>query len=566
MRRFSAFLTIFVITSNSAFGTPRILAIDLWSQIEALNQSSCEAILSAIPQGSLAYRPTARQFSVDAYTWKDLNAAELIFPILAQHSPSLLGRIRISHMLQNTSIDADEIHLRQEAIKELSTNPDLLFQLQTLLATFSKRNDENEMAKFLSQRQSIPARGMVMEGAGALMTNLSWIGPLSLYLSTHNLEATAAMTGVSVFMALAMQVTKPMAHLAHLRARHQTVKRMLTTSENARKALASSRSALLQEIAKSFAPFDPLKYESDQNRMVRRYLRVQEGWFGKFMDAIGISSFTVRGMNSNLEQNRGQLIRIGSAFSELAALAALAKYAQGVNLFYPKILDENLPTQVRIVQGHHPYILTDITQTSIPNTIELSSARDSKQKFILLTGVNTGGKSTALRMIGTNILLGQMGAPIPVQYAEWTPMAVLSNMNVNDSVQDRASFFKAQVNRVRDIFTQMSQVPHALILMDEIFTGTSPEEHEGGERAVVDYLMLTGHVAILATHDRSLADLNVKYPNLQNYRVGEEGQPRYVIQPGVSATRNALAVMREAGLPNDFLELVRQNTNLGQPK
>lgn len=136
----------------------------------------------------------------------------------------------------------------------------------------------------------------------------------------------------------------------------------------------------------------------------------------------------------------------------------------------------------------------------------------------------------------------------------------------NDSVQDRASFFKAQVNRVRDIFTQMNQVPHALILMDEIFTGTSPEEHEGGERAVIDYLMRTGHVAILATHDRTLADMTGKYPNLQNYRVGEEGQPRYVLQPGISTTRNALTIMQEAGLPNDFLELVRQNTNLGQPR
>ncbi len=558
MRHFCAFVTFSVIfLSNSAFGDPRILEAKFWEDITTLTKSACEGHLSALLNGSMAHRPTATEFPIDDPTLKDLNIPDLIMPILAARTPTALGQVRLSQMLKNTSLDAKEIRMRQEAIKELAGNPELLLHLETLFATFAKRQDEGKMAQHLSKTKKIDRKAALTEFLAAFLAHASWAAPLNFYLETQNLKWAFGMFVGSSLVTLMMNMIEPIRHIADLRERYQSVKHMVVAADKARSALSTAKSALLQEIGKTLESIDPLDHSAEHNRAARRYLRVQQGWYGNFLDFMGVSSVTMRRMNSNLDQHRGLLLRVGTAFSELSALVGLAKFAQGEGLIYPSILDVDQSTKLTIVEGHHPYTRADIKMVSVPNSFSLSNAPDSEQSIVALTGINTGGKSTALRTLAILLVIGQTGAPIPAKAAAWTPMAVLSSMNPPDSLADGTSFFKAQVLRIADVLSQLKDLRHAMVIIDEAFKGTSPKEHQAAEEALLIYLLETGRIGILATHTRTLANLAERYPQLKFYRVGEPGEPEYVLMPGVSSHSEALRVMVDAKMPSAFLDAVR---------
>lgn len=529
------------------------LKTDWWSAIDGVQTNSCESALSRLAFGRPNYRSEGLSFALDEYTWKDIGVERLIFPTLARFSPSLLGQLRIAGMLQHTSLSSTEIRQRQAAIREIQNDPILLPSLYDLFKIFSTANNESELVPFVTT----PSEGIdkFPEVIGAVFTHLTWAIPTLLSaLDPSSIRQNLGLAPGLVFMS-AVGGQRAVRQLSNLRFQHSQIKRTVELTKNVLSHLENSQSPLLREIHTTLSNFD--RNGSSANQIVGRYLNLHES--SRILDYSYISSITLRRMDRTLNLNRENLVRLLSALSELAALTALAQYAQSPGVVFPQILDESEPTQLSIQSGHHPYVLVDSGGASVPNDISLSSSSASN-RFAILTGINTGGKSTYLRMIASLVLLAQTGAPVPAEAMTLTPMAILTNMNVNDSVQDRSSFFKAQVARVGQIFTQMDRQRHALILLDEIFTGTSPEEHEGAERAMIEYLSSAQNLTVLATHDRAVTDMAQQLPGVFNLHVGDQDEPRYMVLSGVSKTRNAIEVMGEVGLPRDFLDLVRKWT------
>lgn len=547
---------------------PKWTVHDFWSAIQqaqpnnpdgsAAVQNRCQDLL-AVPQGQTAHRNSGSTYTLDEYTWRDLDTERLIFPLFARHSPGLLGQLRLSGMLKQPSLDTQEILLRQQAIQELQANPQLLFDLQAFFRTFAQQNNLQDLVTMASSNPDGWLSGAPFtESVGALAMHFVWAVPTLLMATTDANFSTLQPVVPALFM-MGFLATNMVSVPARLRQQHLHVRHSVELAQSILKRLQEARSPLLQELYLIFHRFARNNYTASENPTVRRYLRVQDGHFSKaLLNYSFISSVTMRFMNRQFHKNQEQLIPLVTALSELEALSALAQYAiESPNFVYPTILDTDLPTQIHIRGGHHPYVLSDLHEDSVPNDVSLSAAADSTHKFTLLTGINTGGKSTYLRMIASLALLAQMGVPVPAQEMALTPLALMTNMNVNDSVEERSSFFRAQARRVAQIFTEAQKHPHVLVLMDEIFTGTSPEEHARAEEAVVQYLLTqTPHVAILATHNRALSRLADHFPNIQNFHVGDIGEEPYVLQPGVSRTRNAHRVMEEEGMPQGLLNLL----------
>lgn len=115
---------------------------------------------------------------------------------------------------------------------------------------------------------------------------------------------------------------------------------------------------------------------------------------------------------------------------------------------------------------------------AVTNTIELGA---DKPRNIVLSGPNTGGKSTIAKAVLANTILAQTLGIAAAESMTITPFGNLDcYMNMTDDTASGVSGLKAEVNRAKEIIERIRSNSNTftLILLDEIFTATSPDQAE----------------------------------------------------------------------------------------
>ncbi|MEZ4687312.1 MAG: hypothetical protein R3B47_14965 [Bacteroidia bacterium] len=231
--------------------------------------------------------------------------------------------------------------------------------------------------------------------------------------------------------------------------------------------------------------------------------------------------------------------------AELDALISLATFAYNHPSFnWPEPLE--YPRLDGLEMGH---ILIP-QEERVNNDLKL----DQQGQYGLVTGANMAGKSTFLRTVGVNLVLAQAGAPVCAKRFRWKPAAIFTSMRATDSVQDRASYFYAELVRLRRIAELLKNGTEAYILLDEILRGTNSKDKAAGSRGFIEQLIAWPGMGLVATHDLSLSDLEAAYPDkIKNLRFEIEIEDdklycSYKLQPGVSQNLNATFLMRQMGI------------------
>jgi DNA mismatch repair ATPase MutS len=125
---------------------------------------------------------------------------------------------------------------------------------------------------------------------------------------------------------------------------------------------------------------------------------------------------------------------------------------------------------------------------------------------------------------------------------------------VSDSLQSGASYFQAELLRLRAVIARAEESPPILFLLDEILRGTHARARHEGARAVVRHLLARGAMGVVATHDVALSELENELPgrvrNVHFTDVIHHGEMTfdYRLRPGVVRTSNALRLLRQAGI------------------
>lgn len=173
---------------------------------------------------------------------------------------------------------------------------------------------------------------------------------------------------------------------------------------------------------------------------------------------------------------------------------------------------------------------------------------------LLITGSNMSGKSTYLRTGGINMVLAYAGAPVCASYIKCSIMDIHTCMRVKDNLEKNISSFYAEILRIRDIVNASKGDRQVFFLLDEIFKGTNSHDRHVGAERVIRNLCKNGAVGMASTHDLELGDLEkdsggqVKNYHFQEYYRDDEIHFDYKLRLGVSTTRNALYLIRMAGI------------------
>jgi DNA mismatch repair ATPase MutS len=179
---------------------------------------------------------------------------------------------------------------------------------------------------------------------------------------------------------------------------------------------------------------------------------------------------------------------------------------------------------------------------------------DPSLRLYVVSGSNMSGKSTLLRSVGTNAALAHAGAPVCADALRISPLSLGASIRIQDSLQEGASRFYAEITRLGQLVARAQAAPPLLFLLDEILAGTNSHDRRIGAEAVVRGLLARGAFGLVTTHDLALARIaDHLAPAAANVHFEDqlvEGRMHFDfrLRPGVVQRSNALALMRAVGL------------------
>ncbi|SFG94819.1 MutS-related protein [Pedobacter insulae] len=175
----------------------------------------------------------------------------------------------------------------------------------------------------------------------------------------------------------------------------------------------------------------------------------------------------------------------------------------------------------------------------------------------IITGSNMAGKSTFLRTIGVNMVLAYLGAPVCASKMTLSIFRLLTYMRIKDSLHERTSTFKAELNRLKMILTQVALHENSLVLIDEMLRGTNSKDKLMGSKVFIERLIDLHRPTLFATHDLQLSELKDIYDAaVRNFHFdiqinNGEMDFDYKLKDGPCTIFNAAILLKEIGLSLD---------------
>jgi DNA mismatch repair protein MutS2 len=237
-----------------------------------------------------------------------------------------------------------------------------------------------------------------------------------------------------------------------------------------------------------------------------------------------------------------------AAAVEADRLSAIALFARATRA---EVLEPTAEHTLDLRELRHP-LLVEAGGSVVANDVRLGAGR-----ALVISGPNAGGKSVTLKCLGLAAWMVRSGIPIPAAPESKLGFfdEVLADIGDEQSLERSLSTFSAHVRRLADIVGRAR--PGTLVLLDEVASGTDPEEGAALAAAVLEALAARGAAAAVTTHYERLKELAAGEGPLENASVGfdfERMQPTFRLLLGVPGPSSALAVAARFGLPQQVLD------------
>ncbi|TGE33485.1 MutS family DNA mismatch repair protein [Desulfosporosinus sp. Sb-LF] len=247
------------------------------------------------------------------------------------------------------------------------------------------------------------------------------------------------------------------------------------------------------------------------------------------------------------EKSGRSLGRWVDTIAELEALSSLAIiHMDHPTWGFPEITSES--SGIGAVKMGHPLLGNSVCN-------DLAMEKDSG--ILLITGSNMSGKSTLLRTVGINLVLAYVGAPVCAQRFNCSMLRIYTCMRVSDNLGENISSFYAELLRIKQIVSASKTESKIFFLLDEIFKGTNSQDRHAGAKVLIRQLSKVGAMGMVSTHDLELGDLEresnrrIRNYHFREFYRNDEIHFDYKLRPGISTTRNAMYLIKMAGIDVD---------------
>lgn len=177
-----------------------------------------------------------------------------------------------------------------------------------------------------------------------------------------------------------------------------------------------------------------------------------------------------------------------------------------------------------------------------------------KGTVCIISGANMAGKSTFLRTIAVNYILGMAGSPVCAAEMSFTPLKLFTSMRTTDSLSHNESYFYAELKRLRLLKERIEHGEPILFILDEILKGTNSADKSLGSGLFLTRLVELGGNGLIATHDTSLGEMEKVFSGKvinKCFEVEIDGETikfDYKLQDGITHKMNAALLMKQMGI------------------
>jgi DNA mismatch repair protein MutS2 len=211
--------------------------------------------------------------------------------------------------------------------------------------------------------------------------------------------------------------------------------------------------------------------------------------------------------------------------------------------------------ELSLVAARHPLLALD-ARAPLPNDIALRAGQG-----LIVSGPNASGKTVLLKTLGLSALMVRHGLPIAASEGSRIGFFehVLTDVGDEQSTTKNLSTFSAHITNLRAILDAADA--RSLVLLDELATGTDPQEGAALACAIVDALASRAATQVVTTHYESLKALSLRDPRLRSASVGfdvERMRPTFRLTLDVPGASSALLVAKLFGIPQAVLDVAER--------
>jgi DNA mismatch repair protein MutS2 len=289
---------------------------------------------------------------------------------------------------------------------------------------------------------------------------------------------------------------------------------------------------------------EPLTVINQNNDLVR--LREQE--------EIEVSKILFS-LTEALRANLDSIKVIIGIVTELDVSQAKALFAAEFQCAPPQISEDK---RLALCDARH-VLLEHSLRSSGEKPVPISLELDGGHPVLVISGPNAGGKTVVLKTLGLLSLMAQMGFHVPAREA-LLPIfdQVFADIGDQQSIAANLSTFTAHMRNIAAMAQQAQ--PPALILLDEVGTGTDPDEGAALAIAIVDSFRRIGATTVASTHYPQLKMWASQTTGVRNASVEFDERtlrPTYRLTMGIAGASSGLEIAGRMSVPEDILSAAR---------
>jgi DNA mismatch repair protein MutS2 len=268
----------------------------------------------------------------------------------------------------------------------------------------------------------------------------------------------------------------------------------------------------------------------------------------------------LRELTDLLRPHRDEMIVSLAALAELDSLYARARYAVHFHCTPAELVPSRSGFAVR--DGRHPLLLAKGVEV-VPFDLALAP----EERTLLVSGPNTGGKTVLLKALGLISAMSQAGIPAPVGAESRIPVFddVFADVGDEQSIEASLSTFSAHLKNLSEILRLATG--DSLVLIDELGSGTDPQEGAALGWAILETLTRRGSTTLASTHLGQLKELATQVPGVVNASLQFDAvqlAPTYRLIKGVPGRSYGISIARRLNLPEEVVARAEERIPQGE--